>query len=88
MSEPTSNSDSPFYGYATVGDDEFEPSPNGGDMDYDTRPWEKSDWFDLVVSGVGFYVATLGLKATTENTLVLASAYFAVSHFNVTQYTK
>ena len=70
---------------------EFGPSPNGGDMDYalgggagggsngyqdePTRPWQTSDWFDLIVSVIGFYVATLGLKATTENTLKLATSY-------------
>ena len=43
--------------------------------DYETRPWENSDYFDLVVSSIGFYVATLGMKATTENTLRLANSY-------------
>jgi hypothetical protein len=39
------------------------------------RPWENSDYYDLLVSGVGFYVGTLGLKATQENTLKLATMY-------------
>jgi hypothetical protein len=30
----------------------------------------------VVVSAIGFYVATLGMKATQENTLRLANAYF------------
>jgi hypothetical protein len=42
---------------------------------YQVRPWEFQDYFDLLVSGIGFYVATLGMKATTENTLRLANAY-------------
>mmetsp|Transcript_56941 Transcript_56941/g.138677 ORF Transcript_56941/g.138677 Transcript_56941/m.138677 type:complete len:282 (-) Transcript_56941:1184-2029(-) len=39
------------------------------------RTWENGDYFDLVVSVVGFYVATLGMKATQENTLRLATMY-------------
>jgi len=39
------------------------------------RQWQNSDYFDLMVSAIGFYVATLGMKATTENTLRLATAY-------------
>jgi hypothetical protein len=41
----------------------------------ETREWQISDFFDLMVSAVGFYVATLGMKATQENTLQLANAY-------------
>mmetsp|Transcript_32661 Transcript_32661/g.79202 ORF Transcript_32661/g.79202 Transcript_32661/m.79202 type:complete len:236 (+) Transcript_32661:194-901(+) len=41
-----------------------------------SRPWENYDYCDLLVSALGFYVATLGMKATTENTLRLATAYF------------
>jgi hypothetical protein len=40
------------------------------------RTWKNVDYFDLVVSLVGFYVATLGMKATQENTLRLANGYF------------
>jgi hypothetical protein len=56
-------------------------STNGGGAfpsqqdDYQSRPWENADYFDLVVSAIGFYVATLGMKATTENTLRLANSY-------------
>lgn len=39
------------------------------------RTWHNSDYFDLIVSVIGFYVATLGMKATQENTLRLANAY-------------
>jgi len=42
----------------------------------ESRPWENYDYCDLLVSALGFYVATLGMKATTENTLRLATAYF------------
>jgi len=50
-------------------DDNFEP-------DYPTlRDWQTQDYFDLLVSGIGFYVGTLGLKATQENTSKLATAY-------------
>lgn len=45
------------------------------DQEYTTRPWETKDYFDLIVSGISFYVATLGMKATTENTLQLATQY-------------
>lgn len=41
-----------------------------------SRPWENYDYCDLFVSALGFYVATLGMKATTENSLRLATAYF------------
>jgi hypothetical protein len=44
-------------------------------QDYQVRAWENQDYFDFLVSGIGFYVATLGMKATTENTLRLANAY-------------
>eukprot|EP00980_Cylindrotheca_fusiformis_P011372 scaffold2637_cov153-Cylindrotheca_fusiformis.AAC.9 len=47
-----------------------------GDYESQVRPWKNSDYFDLVVSSIGFYVATLGMKATTENTFRLATAYF------------
>mmetsp|Transcript_23140 Transcript_23140/g.35218 ORF Transcript_23140/g.35218 Transcript_23140/m.35218 type:complete len:439 (+) Transcript_23140:166-1482(+) len=51
-------------------------APSGGHSEqYQVRQWESEDYFDLLVSGIGFYVATLGMKATTENTLRLANAY-------------
>jgi len=43
--------------------------------EYVTRTWETQDYFDLLVSGIGFYVGTLGMKATQENTLWLATCY-------------
>lgn len=39
------------------------------------REWENRDYFDLVVSAIGFAVALLGMKATTENTSRLATVY-------------
>jgi len=42
---------------------------------YEVRGWETQDWFDLLVSGLGFYVGTLGMKATQENTSNLALQY-------------
>jgi len=49
-------------------DDNFDPN-------YHIRNWQTQDYFDLLVSGIGFYVGTLGLKATQENTSKLATAY-------------
>lgn len=40
------------------------------------RTWQDSDYADAVISGFGFYVSLLGIKATTENTLQLARRYF------------
>ena len=40
------------------------------------RSWRKSDYADLFISTCGFYVATLGVRATTENTLISAKKYF------------
>jgi len=47
----------------------------GDDVDYVVRTWQTPDYFDLLVSAIGFYVATLGVKATQENTFKLATAY-------------
>ena len=44
-------------------------------QEYEVRAWETQDYFDLVVSALGFYVGTLGMKATQENTSKLATAY-------------
>lgn len=45
------------------------------------RTWQNSDYIDLAISGVGFYVATLGIKATTENTMRLARQYLVGTVF-------
>jgi len=50
-------------------------NPNGSN-EYENRDWENTDYFDLVVSGMGFYVATLGMKATAEETATLRLATF------------
>ena len=50
-------------------------SPYNTDPNMEPRDWRTSDWADLAVSGIGFYVATLGMKATQENTWRLANAY-------------
>jgi len=42
---------------------------------YAARPWQNQDFFDLLVSGIGFYVGCLGMRATQENTLKLATYY-------------
>jgi len=42
---------------------------------YEPRAWALSDYYDLLVSSIGFYVGTLGMKATQENTLQLATMY-------------
>ena len=39
------------------------------------RSWQNSDYFDLCLSAFGFYVAMLGIKATTENTRRLSQRY-------------
>jgi Ubiquitin family len=39
------------------------------------RTWRNSDYFDLALSTFGVYVATLGIKATTENTIRLSRRY-------------
>lgn len=58
------------------------PSPTGTDdmvfppqHEMEMRTWRNSDYVDLAISSVGFYVATLGIKATTENTMRLARQY-------------
>jgi len=59
------------------------PSPTGSDddmmfppqPDIEMRTWRNSDYVDLAISAFGFYVATLGIKATTENTMRLAKQY-------------
>mmetsp|Transcript_21608 Transcript_21608/g.60058 ORF Transcript_21608/g.60058 Transcript_21608/m.60058 type:complete len:525 (-) Transcript_21608:69-1643(-) len=43
--------------------------------EYTVRTWQTPDYFDLLVSAIGFYVGTLGMKATQENTSLLATAY-------------
>lgn len=44
-------------------------------VDYEPRTWQNRDYFDLLVSSVGFFVARLGIKATHENTSLLATHY-------------
>ena len=58
------------------------PEPSNDDAmnpgnDMEIRTWRNSDYVDLAISTVGFYVATLGIKATTENTMRLAKRYLA-----------
>jgi len=43
--------------------------------EYEVRFWQTQDYFDLLNSGIGFYVGTLGMKATQENTFQLATYY-------------
>lgn len=56
------------------GDDAMDPYPYDGEQ-FEPRTWQNTDYIDLVISAVGFYVATLGIKASTENTLALARQY-------------
>jgi hypothetical protein len=44
-------------------------------VDYEPRVWENQDYFDLLVSMVGFLVARMGMRATHENTSQLATRY-------------
>lgn len=48
----------------------------GGGQQVQMRTWRTSDWADLAVSVLGLYVATVGIKATTESTVFLARKYF------------
>lgn len=56
-------------------DDEFDYYGSTATGEEVLRTWQTSDYCDLVVSGFGFYVGTLGMKATTENTFQLATLY-------------
>ena len=47
------------------------PDNNGANI----RTWQNSDYADAAISGFGFYVSLLGIKATTENSLSLARRY-------------
>jgi hypothetical protein len=58
--------------------DDTSPPPSGDDIVHSTgepRTWRNSDYFDLFLSAFGFYVATLGIKATTDNTRALSLRY-------------
>ena len=75
-------------GYSSYGGGGYEDIPPGDPTDtgpptpsYDgqqvqMRTWRNSDYADLVVSCLGLYVSTLGIKATTESTVFLARQYF------------
>jgi len=60
-------------------DDEYipgDPTDGGISGGAQMRSWKNSDYADLVIAVFGFYVATLGIRTTTENTLVSAKRYF------------
>lgn len=44
--------------------------------DIQYRPWRHSDYIDLIVSMAGVYVALLGLRASTENSVIGSKQYF------------
>jgi len=52
-----------------------ETPESGLPTDGTMRTWQNTDYIDLIISCFGVYVATLGIKATTENTLGLARCY-------------
>lgn len=52
------------------------PTPSYDGQQVQMRTWRNSDYADLVVSCLGLYVSTLGIKATTESTVFLARQYF------------
>ena len=52
------------------------PQPSYDGQQVPMRTWRNSDYADLVVSCLGLYVSTLGIKATTESTVFLARQYF------------
>jgi hypothetical protein len=54
--------------------DPNSPYPYDPNEQFEPRTWQNTDYIDLVISAFGFYVATLGIKASTENTLSLAKA--------------
>ena len=70
------------YNNNVTGDDIFSPGGGVDPNDYPSsnnmplREWRNSDYVDLVISSCGFYVSTLGIRATTENTLLSAKRYF------------
>jgi hypothetical protein len=70
--EPASGHDIHNSTHAPTSNDN---SPYNTDPNMEPRDWRMSDYFDLAVSATGFYVATLGMKATQENTLRIANAY-------------
>jgi hypothetical protein len=41
-------------------------------------PWERSDYIDVIISIMGFYVALLGIKATTEHSISIATRYLVM----------
>ncbi|KAL7489939.1 hypothetical protein ACHAW6_015675 [Cyclotella cf. meneghiniana] len=49
--------------------------PNNDNNGAALRTWQNSDYADVIISAFGFYVSLLGIKATTENTLLLARRY-------------
>lgn len=71
------------YGYGGGGEvppgnpTDTPPSSSSQNNNMQIRTWQNSDYADAVISAFGFYVALLGIKATTENTLKLAKQYFA-----------
>lgn len=60
-------------------DDAVAPPPtdstSADDADIYIEHWQPRHWVDLVISVLGVYVALLGIKASSENTLRLARRY-------------
>lgn len=54
----------------------FTSSSPQNNAQVEMRSWRTSDYADLAISAFGFYVATLGIKATTDNTLRTAKRYY------------
>jgi Ubiquitin family len=54
---------------------DMDASSGDDTTDADTRTWRNSDYFDLLLNMFGFYVAMLGMKATSEHSRLLAFRY-------------
>lgn len=72
------------YGYENSEDNDIFPSENDDGMGNntaafggadDTPEWNMVNTFDFIISAMGVYVAIMGLRATTLNTLRLARVY-------------
>uniref|UniRef100_A0A7S3KY54 Ubiquitin-like domain-containing protein n=1 Tax=Amphora coffeiformis TaxID=265554 RepID=A0A7S3KY54_9STRA len=81
---PQEDPNSSYNNNYDSGDDDIFPSEDGGGMNNNTvtpggshemAEWNMGNTFDFIISAMGVYVAIVGLKATTLNTLRLARTY-------------
>jgi hypothetical protein len=75
---PQNDPSSSAYPYPAEDDHIFDNSTlpdDGTGSNVTVEPWTTGNTFDFIISAMGVYVAILGLKATTLNTLKLARLY-------------